>query len=670
MANKLAKESSPYLRQHAHNPVDWYPWGGEAFEKAAAEQKPVLVSIGYATCHWCHVMERESFEQEEVAAFMNDHFVCIKVDREEHPDIDHFYMDALLAMQQSGGWPLNMFVTPDKLPFYGGTYFPPQKIYHRPSWMEVLEAVRLTWSRRREEAELQAQQLRRFLEQSYLYESGAGPVRVDMEPLLKVIARQYDAVNGGFGTAPKFPGFNVIRLLLQAAKSTGHTGMKDMALFSLHKIIAGGIYDIVGGGLCRYATDSEWKVPHFEKMLYDNALLLTVLSQAYTFGQDKKFKHTIEQTIQFCKNTLWEDGLFMSAMDADSEGEEGKYYVWTYEELQASDGFHEAVAAFWGLSPEGNWEDGKNILHQVYGDEDIIRMFELLPRQWELMKQQFLMSLWHKRQSRIPPITDTKIMLDQNALMVTALLQAYKALGNEHYRELGLEVLERLISRFVDTEQQQVFHICDHNHHKRIPAKLDDIAYLLQALLQAYTITAATVYRDLITFLTGYASDYFNDDQSVLFCFSDSRQQDVAVRKIAVYDGAVLSSNAVMCENLWWTGQVQGDLAMTGRARRMLEVQWGAAQRYPVGYASWVLNAIRMQQGWTIVKKNTAVTSFEHHIFYNRFLEQKILYHGFHNEMNTSENEHKEPENDTAAFLECNEGYCKMPVNTVFELNL
>lgn len=670
MANKLAKESSPYLQQHAHNPVDWYPWGEEAFEKAASEHKPVLVSIGYATCHWCHVMEKESFENEEVAAFMNDHFVCIKVDREEHPDVDHFYMDALLAMQQSGGWPLNMFVTPDKLPFYGGTYFPPQKIYHRPSWMEVLEAMRLTWHQRREEAERQAVQLKRFLEQSYLYETESAPVTIDTDVLIQTLARQYDAVNGGFGMAPKFPGFNVTRMLLQVARSTAHTEAPEMALFTLRKILAGGIYDVVGGGLCRYATDSEWKVPHFEKMLYDNALLLTVLSQAYTFQQDRLFKHRIEQVIRFCSDTLGKDGLFMSALDADSEGEEGKYYVWTYDELEATDGFCEAIEAFWGLRREGNWEEGKNILHQERSDEDIIRTFELMPREWELMKQQFLMALWHKRQLRVPPVTDTKIMLDQNALMATALLQAYKALGNENYRELGLNVTAGLIQRFVDVEQQAVWHISDADTGKKIPANLDDIAYLLQALLHAYSVTSDAAYMSLVGFLTEYATAYFSDEQSILFRFSDSRRQDVAVRKIAVHDGAVLSSNAIMCENLWWAGQIQADLEMTARARRMLESQRGAAQRYPVAYASWIVNAVRMQQGWSIVKKNTPVTSFEQHIFYNRFLEQKLLYHMSPGEAGAAGDGNFNTGNGVIEFQECNEGYCKMPVNTVFELNL
>lgn len=670
MANKLGNQSSPYLIQHAANPVDWYPWGDEAFEVAKQHNKPVLVSIGYATCHWCHVMERESFENHEVAAYMNEHFICIKVDREEHPDVDHFYMDALMSMQQSGGWPLNMFTTPERLPFYGGTYFPPQRIYNRPSWMEILEAVHLTWEQKSEDVYHQSEQLRSFMSQANLYETSDAAIDADIDTILQNVSRYYDSVNGGFSTAPKFPQFNLIRLLLQIGKSYANVQAVDMAIATLQKMLTSGIYDVVGGGLCRYATDAGWKIPHFEKMLYDNALFITTMAQAYTFHKDKKFQHAIEQTLAFCNTTFMKDGMYMSALDADSDGEEGKYYVWDYNILATTDGFHPAVVYYFGITEEGNWEVGKNILHAEATDEAVIEKFQLLPKQWEYMKQQFLVALWHKRQERSLPITDTKILLHQNALMVTALFQAYKALGNENYKTSALTVLDTLLKHFTVPGFDTVYHVYYPEVPQRIAAKLDGVVYLQQALIQAFSVTNEQRYLDILTQLIQYVFRYFEDEEGTLFYFSDKRQTDIAVRKIELADGALLASNAILCENLWWYGQFTNNLHYTDRARQMMQSQCAATVRYPVSYASWVMNIIRLKQGWSVVKKNTVLSSFEHHIFYNNFLEQKMIFSGYSEGIPKENGQALETGRSQNEFLECNEGSCKMPVNTVFEVNL
>ena len=342
-ANRLIHETSPYLLQHAHNPVQWYPWGNEALETARKENKPILVSIGYSACHWCHVMERESFEDAETAQLMNASFVNIKIDREERPDLDHIYMDAVQAMTGSGGWPLNVFLTPEGKPFYGGTYFPPRRAYNRPSWQEVLENVATAFAERRHEIDAQAENLTHHLLQSNGFGLQASTAAADAAQLATItenILKTADREWGGFGKAPKFPQtFTIATLLRFAWAFPAHAlaaDARETALRSLDKMIEGGIYDQLGGGFARYATDTEWLIPHFEKMLYDNALLLIVLADAFQFTGISRYREVMEETVAFLERELQgPEGGFYAALDADSEGEEGKYYVWTEAEIRA-----------------------------------------------------------------------------------------------------------------------------------------------------------------------------------------------------------------------------------------------------------------------------------------------------------------------------------------------
>ncbi|MEJ7672637.1 MAG: thioredoxin domain-containing protein [Chitinophagaceae bacterium] len=387
--NKLALESSPYLLQHAHNPVNWYPWGDEALLKAKQEDKPILVSIGYSACHWCHVMEHESFEDLETAKQMNDNFVNIKIDREERPDLDHIYMDAVQAMSGSGGWPLNVFLTPDKKPFYGGTYFPPQRAHNRASWKEVLLGVANLFNDKRQEVEAQAEELTQHIGRSSVSAQIINPlqpsqnlsgnvenifVRQQVEEIYENVMKQADKEWGGFGNAPKFPQSFTINYLLRYNYYTKNQDALQQACLSLDKMIKGGIYDQIGGGFARYSTDAEWLAPHFEKMLYDNALLIRTLSDAYQITQDESYRKTIIQTIDFIERELSnKDGGFYSALDADSEGEEGKFYVWSFQEITEVLGSDAILfCEYYDVTPNGNWEH-KNILRILTMLQDFTR---------------------------------------------------------------------------------------------------------------------------------------------------------------------------------------------------------------------------------------------------------------------------------------------------------
>ncbi len=587
MPNRLINEQSPYLLQHANNPVDWYPWGDEAFNRAKEENMPVLVSIGYSACHWCHVMEHESFEDKETAAYMNEHFVCIKVDREEHPDVDHMYMDAVQAIGGSGGWPLNVFVTPDRAPFYGGTYYPPRPAYNRPSWMQLMQRMDEIWTKQHDEVQQQADQMIKHLQQASV-QSVTENVNAPDDSFCKKIAenllKMADVEQGGFGNAPKFPGTMAITYLLEHHHFTGDEKALSHALKSLDAMIAGGIYDQLNGGFSRYSTDRQWLAPHFEKMLYDNALLVSTLCDAYTITRNEKYKAIAEQTIAFADRELKsESGGYYCALDADSEGEEGKFYTWTWDEwIEALYENDEIAEVYFGIKREGNWE-GTNILHVAKSLDAIsiekgMDLHLVEDRIYEAKKK-----LLKKQSGRVRPGTDDKSLLSWNALMNIALSKASVAFGEEKYSAAAEQHMQWMIDNFM--VQGQLNHVWK-NGTARITAKLDDHAYLIQAMV---TLASASGSNHWIAkaneLLEVVVTDF--DFDGCMFYYTSKYQQEIPVRKVDVYDGAIPSANAVMAHNLWICGMCMEKSDWVSRSSNMIGQMSDKAMRYAYSFGYW-----------------------------------------------------------------------------------
>jgi uncharacterized protein YyaL (SSP411 family) len=600
--NRLIHETSPYLLQHAHNPVDWYPWGPEALNRAKAENKPILVSIGYAACHWCHVMERESFEDEATATVMNEHFINIKIDREERPDLDHIYMDAVQAMTGSGGWPLNVFLTPDTKPFYGGTYFPPKKAFNRSSWTETLYGVVQAFRERRHEIDAQADNLMDHLLKANSFglqspdEADAlfHPEKVQdcFNALMKTADRQW----GGFGKAPKFPQTFSIQFLLRHYHFTGEKAALEQALLSLDKMIDGGIYDQAGGGFARYSTDAEWLAPHFEKMLYDNALLVSVLSEAYQLTGKKRYREVIEETLAFIEREMKHpDGGFYSALDADSEGVEGKFYTWSRKEIEEIlGGEAESFCAYYDVTEGGNWEH-TNILWVRKPLADVAAALQITEQGLAEILDRGRKRLMEVRADRIRPLLDDKILLGWNALMNTAYCKAFEATGDEACLEQAIRNMQFILKSFKG-EDGRFFHTWKQGQ-ARYPAFLDDLAYLVQALLQLQQVTGDTGWLEQARDLGLQIIDRFSEPGTPFFYYTPEGQEDVIVRKKEVYDGAVPSGNAVMAANLHHMGVLLDIKGWQERSLDMYRMLGNAIIRYPGSFGIWAMGVQEQVQG-------------------------------------------------------------------------
>ncbi len=666
MANLLINEQSPYLLQHAHNPVEWYPWGDEAFRKAAAQNKPVLVSIGYAACHWCHVMERESFEDAEVAAYMNKHFVCIKVDREEHPDVDHMYMDAVQAISGSGGWPLNVFVTPDRAPFYGGTYFPPRPAYSRASWSQVLQRMNEIWHKQQDEVALQATQMLQHLRQASMrttQSEGKDPDASVCDTITESLLKQADAEFGGFGNAPKFPGTMAISYLLEYYHYTGKEAALKHALRSLDAMIEGGIYDQLGGGFSRYATDRNWLVPHFEKMLYDNALLIMSLCDAYSITKEERYRKIIQETVDFVnRELLHTEGGFYCAIDADSEGVEGKFYTWTWEEWLELSGDTDGVAAkYFGVREGGNWEH-TNILHVATDVDKIAAQTGKEELEIRSIIQSVAGRLYAARANKIRPITDDKCLLAWNALMNSALSKAGNVLGVNAYIEQAERHAVWMLKAYHG--DGGLLHTWK-NGTAKIPAKLDDYAYLIQALIHLSSVSSNNEWLLTATKFTAKVIDDFGREDG-MFYYTPVGQTDIPVRKVDLYDGATPSANSVMASNLRLGGMCLENTEWISRSHKMVAAVADTAARYAYSFSNW---GIQLQR--QVIGAKTVVCQGSGAMVAAAELRRKFEPHAI---ILTCEKEisdlpvlEKKVFDSNLYIFVCSEQDCLMPVNSVGE---
>ena len=586
--NKLIDETSPYLLQHAHNPVDWYPWGDEAFEKAAREDKPVFLSIGYSTCHWCHVMERECFEDPEIAALMNKWCINIKVDREERPDIDDIYMRAVQALTGSGGWPMSVFLTPDLEPYFGGTYFPPEPNYGRPGFGQIVEAMGRAWKEEREQVLARGGQLAKQIKTE---NSMLGKVAPNV--LAKGAAKfltDHDSRWGGFGNAPKFPHSGDLRVLLRHWLAAGDASSLDAVRTTLDRMSEGGVYDQLGGGFHRYSTDQKWLIPHFEKMLYDNGLLVPLYLEGYLATGDENYARIARECCEWAlREMMTNSGGFASTQDADSEGEEGKFFAWTQEELVEVLGVkHGAWAAAWyGVTDEGNFEHGTSALWrhkpaQKVADDLHIEVDELTREMAEAR-----IKLFAHRDQRVHPGTDDKILASWNGLMISALAQSYQVLGEPRFLDAARGAANYVLAGM--RQEDGALFATARNGQAHLNAYLDDYAFMIQGLIDLYESDFDTRWLSEALALDEILTTRFLDKRSGGYFTTGSNHEVLIARLKSPQDGALPSGNGVHALNLLRLSELTGDAQLAKRAERTINSAALGLNQYPQGFPAFLM---------------------------------------------------------------------------------
>ena len=603
--NRLAGSNSPYLLQHARNPVDWHPWSPEVFLKAESEDKPVFLSIGYSTCHWCHVMEKESFSDPEVAALMNETFVCVKVDREERPDVDNLYMTVCQLLTGSGGWPLTIIMTPDKKPFYAGTYFPRDDRYGRPGMLQIIPRIREFWVAEREAVDSSAQEITESLRTFLAPDPTASPDQRLSERTYLSLMEQYDSRHGGFGSAPKFPVFSNLLFLMRYWSRTGEEQALAMVRQTLKAIRMGGIYDHMGYGLHRYSTDERWFAPHFEKMLYDQALAVLTYAEAYCATGEGQFREAGKEILAYVLRDLQSpEGCFYSAEDADSEGEEGKFYTWTAGELDEILDEEEVlvVREVYNTSEAGNFPSesgqptGRNILYLSPDADDLPGRLEMSTGQLDDTLKRIRNKLMAARAVRIRPLRDDKIMTDWNGLMIAALARAAGAFEEDSYAGAAQKALE-LILGSTPAETGHLLHI-RYDDGTTVPAFLDDYAYLLWGVLELHQLTYRADLLNMALRLASEMVELFGDKEIGGFFLTRHETGPSLVRQKPSFDGAIPSGNAVAAMNLLRLGRLTArqDLEEEGhRIFRAFAVEMGSN---PAGFTHMV-SALDMAQHGT-----------------------------------------------------------------------
>jgi uncharacterized protein len=674
--NHLINETSPYLLQHAHNPVDWYPWGEEAFAVARRENKPVLLSIGYSACHWCHVMAHESFEDEEIAKLMNQLFVNIKVDREERPDLDQIYMNAVQMMTHHGGWPMTVFLTPDAVPFYGGTYFPPQDRYNMPGFPRVLigvaEAFRDKQDEIRETSVSLINELRR------LSETGGSDHPLETELLDAAYVgtvRSYDSTNGGFGGAPKFPPAMTLEFLLRMHVRTGNREALEMVKFTCSKMANGGMYDQIGGGFHRYSTDARWLVPHFEKMLYDNALLSRLYLHYFQVSAEQSARETAEGILDYVLREMTHpDGGFYSTQDADSEGHEGKFFVWDIKEIQQTLGEKDAAvfSTYYNITEAGNFE-GKNIPNVSRTKEDVARSLGISEAELEASLKDSRRKLFELRETRIKPDRDEKILTAWNGLMLASFAEAGVILNRPDYTDAARRNAEFVLSNL--REDGRLLRTWKDGRAK-FNAYLEDYAFLSEGLLTLFETTGELRWLKEALALADRMIEEFWDDESGGFFFTGKNHESLIVRSKDYFDNATPSGNSVAAMVLLRLATLTGRDNYRNLGTAVLREMGDQVRRYPSGFG-YALSAVDFllstPKEVAIIGRNSADISPLLAEAWRKYIPNKVVAPGFENDSEAAQITpllaNRPLVNNLATAYVCENFACKLPVTDLTALS-
>ncbi|MCU0343672.1 MAG: thioredoxin domain-containing protein [Ignavibacterium sp.] len=682
--NKLINEKSPYLLQHAYNPVDWFPWGEEAFEKARSEDKPIFLSIGYSTCHWCHVMEKESFEDEEVAKLMNDAFVSIKVDREERPDIDGIYMSVCQMITGGGGWPLTIVMTPDKKPFFTGTYFPKHNRFNRIGMIELVPRLKEVWAVKKDEVLKSADEIASSLnKQNFIVDSN----KIDESILDKAyteLNKRYDEAYGGFGSAPKFPSPHNLLFLLRYWKHKDEPKALRMVEKTLNEIRRGGIYDHIGFGFARYSTDQHWLVPHFEKMLYDQAMLVMAYTDTFLATKNDFYKDTAKEILEYVlRDMTHPEGGFYSAEDADSEGEEGKFYLWDADELRSVLDKEESDFAIkvFNVADDGNWIDeskgmmpGTNILHFKKSNKELADELNITKDDFLKKLESIRKKLFNYREKRIHPHKDDKILTDWNALMISALAKAAQAFDDPSYCEAA-EKSYKFIEKYLTAKNGRLIHRF-RDGESGLPVHIDDYAFLKNALIDLYESTFKVKYLKRAIDLNEILMREFWDDKSGGFYFTSSSSEELITRQKEVYDGAIPSGNSIALLNLIRLSRFTANTYFENKASVLVRYFSGYISRSPSAFCMFMCGLDFLFSPSTeivvISDKKDELTSGGLRLIRNIFNPNKIVILKFTSDNDVSgllsfTNDMKMKDN-IATFFVCRDYSCNQPVNTIADL--